>query len=228
MTGSAGSCRDRGRNKDKTRRKHNSATGGVNHWELAKQNSSFMLRWNLQSIRAINGSGCSNILFPKNQVTCEPVSVDAAPWFLHLRRLSAARLGFASLAVCGFHRSAFISLPKDPSVINRLMSQSEPFIFAANRKWEHPKPSRRRFPTFSSAEPHVLSLQVHDGSLTILGITRDDRGAYTCRAYSDQGEVLHTTRLLVQGTVIFPTSCCFPPAAGGRVSVFKAMRVHYL
>ena len=45
------------------------------------------------------------------------------------------------------------------------------------------------------------SLQVHDGSLTILGITRDDRGAYTCRAYSDQGEVLHTTRLLVQGTV---------------------------
>lgn len=43
--------------------------------------------------------------------------------------------------------------------------------------------------------------QVHDGSLTILGITRDDRGAYTCRAYSDQGEVLHTTRLLVQGTV---------------------------
>uniref|UniRef100_A0A8D3A727 Immunoglobulin superfamily member 9B n=1 Tax=Scophthalmus maximus TaxID=52904 RepID=A0A8D3A727_SCOMX len=27
----------------------------------------------------------------------------------------------------------------------------------------------------------------------------DDRGAYTCRAYSDQGEVLHTTRLLVQG-----------------------------
>ncbi|XP_067102522.1 protein turtle homolog B [Osmerus mordax] len=40
---------------------------------------------------------------------------------------------------------------------------------------------------------------VHDGSLTILGITREDRGAYTCRAYSDQGEVLHTTRLLVQG-----------------------------
>ncbi|XP_034053753.1 protein turtle homolog B isoform X1 [Gymnodraco acuticeps] len=40
---------------------------------------------------------------------------------------------------------------------------------------------------------------IHDGSVTILGITRDDRGAYTCRAYSDQGEVLHTTRLLVQG-----------------------------
>lgn len=45
-----------------------------------------------------------------------------------------------------------------------------------------------------------VSPQVHDGTLTILGITRDDRGAYTCRAYSDQGEVLHTTRLLVQGT----------------------------
>ncbi|PWA22100.1 hypothetical protein CCH79_00010330 [Gambusia affinis] len=45
----------------------------------------------------------------------------------------------------------------------------------------------------------VSDLKVHDGSLTILGITRDDRGAYTCRAYSDQGEVLHTTRLLVQG-----------------------------
>lgn len=54
--------------------------------------------------------------------------------------------------------------------------------------------------------------QVHDGSLTILGITRDDRGAYTCRAYSDQGEVLHTTRLLVQGTASthelhFRTAC---------------------
>lgn len=177
-----------------------------------------MLRWNLQSIRAINGSGCANILFPKNQVTCEPLSVDAAPWSVHLRRLSAVRLGFALLAVCGFHCSAFINPPKDPSAINRLTSQSEPFIFAANRKWEHPRrtlenpPNANSF-TSSSAEPHVLSLQVHDGSLTILGITRDDRGAYTCRAYSDQGEVLHTTRLLVQGTVIFPTSCCCPPAA---------------
>ncbi|XP_041923382.1 protein turtle homolog B isoform X2 [Alosa sapidissima] len=37
------------------------------------------------------------------------------------------------------------------------------------------------------------------GSLTVLAITRDDRGAYTCRAHSDQGEALHTTRLLVQG-----------------------------
>uniref|UniRef100_A0A8D3CYE2 Immunoglobulin superfamily member 9B n=1 Tax=Scophthalmus maximus TaxID=52904 RepID=A0A8D3CYE2_SCOMX len=48
-------------------------------------------------------------------------------------------------------------------------------------------------------EGEELATNVHDGSLTILGITRDDRGAYTCRAYSDQGEVLHTTRLLVQG-----------------------------
>lgn len=54
-----------------------------------------------------------------------------------------------------------------------------------------------------------MSPQVHDGSLTILGITRDDRGAYTCRAYSDQGEVLHTTRLLVQGTAVcFLTTPC--------------------
>ncbi|XP_042566265.1 protein turtle homolog B [Clupea harengus] len=37
------------------------------------------------------------------------------------------------------------------------------------------------------------------GSLTVLAITREDRGAYTCRAHSDQGEAVHTTRLLVQG-----------------------------
>lgn len=222
MTGSAVNRRDRGRNKDQSRRKHNSATGGVNHWALAKQNSSFMLRWNRQSIRAIKGSDCSNILFPKNQVTCECRRSTA-----RLRR----RLGFALLAVCGFHRSAFISPPKDPSLMNRLKSQSEPLSFAANRKWEHPEPSPRRAAplTSPSAEPPLLSLQVHDGSLTILGITRDDRGAYTCRAYSDQGEVLHTTRLLVQGTGISPTSRRGPPpAAGGRASVFKATRVHYL
>ncbi|TRY87691.1 hypothetical protein DNTS_021037 [Danionella cerebrum] len=40
---------------------------------------------------------------------------------------------------------------------------------------------------------------VSDGSLTVQAITREDRGAYSCRAYSDQGEVIHTTRLLVQG-----------------------------
>ncbi|XP_056265052.1 protein turtle homolog B isoform X2 [Pseudoliparis swirei] len=41
--------------------------------------------------------------------------------------------------------------------------------------------------------------KVSDGSLTVLSITREDRGAYTCRAFSPQGEVIHTTRLLVQG-----------------------------
>ncbi|XP_026228021.1 protein turtle homolog B [Anabas testudineus] len=41
--------------------------------------------------------------------------------------------------------------------------------------------------------------KVSDGSLTVLSITREDRGAYTCRAFSPQGEAIHTTRLLVQG-----------------------------
>ncbi|XP_036380044.1 protein turtle homolog B isoform X2 [Megalops cyprinoides] len=41
--------------------------------------------------------------------------------------------------------------------------------------------------------------KVSDGSLTVLSISREDRGAYTCRAYSVQGEAIHTTRLLVQG-----------------------------
>uniref|UniRef100_A0A4W3HB38 Immunoglobulin superfamily member 9B n=1 Tax=Callorhinchus milii TaxID=7868 RepID=A0A4W3HB38_CALMI len=40
---------------------------------------------------------------------------------------------------------------------------------------------------------------VSDGSLTISSVGRKDRGAYTCRAYSIQGEAVHTTRLLVQG-----------------------------
>lgn len=42
--------------------------------------------------------------------------------------------------------------------------------------------------------------KVSDGSLTVLSIAREDRGAYTCRATSPQGEAIHTTRLLVQGT----------------------------
>ncbi|KAM4547019.1 protein turtle homolog B isoform 1-T1 [Fundulus diaphanus] len=41
--------------------------------------------------------------------------------------------------------------------------------------------------------------KVSDGNLTVLSITREDRGAYTCRAFSPQGEAIHTTRLLVQG-----------------------------
>ncbi|XP_043532698.1 protein turtle homolog B isoform X1 [Chiloscyllium plagiosum] len=40
---------------------------------------------------------------------------------------------------------------------------------------------------------------VSDGSLTISSVGRNDRGPYTCRAYSIQGEAVHTTRLLVQG-----------------------------
>ncbi|XP_072548265.1 protein turtle homolog B isoform X2 [Salminus brasiliensis] len=40
---------------------------------------------------------------------------------------------------------------------------------------------------------------VSDGSLTVQAIAREDRGAYSCRAHSDQGEAVHTTRLLVQG-----------------------------
>uniref|UniRef100_A0A672KD82 Immunoglobulin superfamily member 9B n=1 Tax=Sinocyclocheilus grahami TaxID=75366 RepID=A0A672KD82_SINGR len=40
---------------------------------------------------------------------------------------------------------------------------------------------------------------VSDGSLTVQAITREDRGAYSCHAHSDQGEALYTTRLLVQG-----------------------------
>nr|XP_058926608.1 protein turtle homolog B isoform X2 [Kogia breviceps] len=41
--------------------------------------------------------------------------------------------------------------------------------------------------------------QVSDGSLTVTSVSREDRGAYTCRAYSIQGEAIHTTHLLVQG-----------------------------
>lgn len=38
----------------------------------------------------------------------------------------------------------------------------------------------------------------------MLSISREDRGAYTCRAYSIQGEAVHTTRLLVQGQISHP------------------------
>ncbi|MXQ88858.1 hypothetical protein E5288_WYG012198 [Bos mutus] len=41
--------------------------------------------------------------------------------------------------------------------------------------------------------------QVSEGSLTVTSVSREDRGAYTCRAYSIQGEAVHTTHLLVQG-----------------------------
>lgn len=42
-----------------------------------------------------------------------------------------------------------------------------------------------------------------DGSLTVTSVSREDRGAYTCRAYSIQGEAVHTTHLLVQGRGLF-------------------------
>ena len=45
--------------------------------------------------------------------------------------------------------------------------------------------------------------QVSDGSLTVTSVSREDRGAYTCRAYSIQGEAIHTTHLLVQGDTDF-------------------------
>lgn len=38
----------------------------------------------------------------------------------------------------------------------------------------------------------------------MLSVSREDRGAYTCRAYSIQGEAVHTTRLLVQGEILHP------------------------
>ncbi|KAL2094419.1 hypothetical protein ACEWY4_009138 [Coilia grayii] len=41
--------------------------------------------------------------------------------------------------------------------------------------------------------------KVIDGSLTLATVSREDRGGYSCRAYSLQGEAIHTTRLLVQG-----------------------------
>lgn len=49
------------------------------------------------------------------------------------------------------------------------------------------------------AEPISPWPQVSDGSLTVTSVSREDRGAYTCRAYSIQGEAIHTTHLLVQG-----------------------------
>lgn len=39
----------------------------------------------------------------------------------------------------------------------------------------------------------------------MLSVSREDRGAYTCRAYSIQGEAVHTTRLLVQGEILHPS-----------------------
>lgn len=50
-----------------------------------------------------------------------------------------------------------------------------------------------------------------DGSLTVTSVSREDRGAYTCRAYSIQGEAVHTTHLLVQGREIVSGSLSLDP-----------------
>ncbi|KAL4647477.1 hypothetical protein GN956_G8649 [Arapaima gigas] len=42
--------------------------------------------------------------------------------------------------------------------------------------------------------------KVSDGHLTVVSILREDGGVYMCRAHSPQGEVVHTTHLLVQGS----------------------------
>ncbi|XP_018598161.2 protein turtle homolog B isoform X1 [Scleropages formosus] len=42
--------------------------------------------------------------------------------------------------------------------------------------------------------------KVSDGRLTVVSVLREDGGVYMCRAHSPQGEVVHTTRLLVQGS----------------------------
>ncbi|XP_073465714.1 protein turtle homolog A isoform X3 [Aquarana catesbeiana] len=42
-------------------------------------------------------------------------------------------------------------------------------------------------------------VQVNNGSLRIGGVQRSVAGVYTCHATSEEGEVMHTTRVLVQG-----------------------------
>ncbi|KAL7853908.1 hypothetical protein AOLI_G00207520 [Acnodon oligacanthus] len=64
----------------------------------------------------------------------------------------------------------------------------------------NPKPSVSWLREGESLQDSI-KYKVSDGSLTVLSISREDRGAYTCRAYSVQGEAIHTTRLLVQAKV---------------------------
>ncbi|KAM4662981.1 protein turtle homolog A [Discoglossus pictus] len=45
-------------------------------------------------------------------------------------------------------------------------------------------------------------IQVNNGSLRIVGVERSTAGVYTCHASSDEGEVTHTSRVLVQGPPI--------------------------
>ncbi|KAM4690986.1 LOW QUALITY PROTEIN: protein turtle homolog A [Rhinophrynus dorsalis] len=50
-------------------------------------------------------------------------------------------------------------------------------------------------------------IQVNNGSLRIVGVDRSTAGVYTCHAFSDEGEVTHTSRVLVQG----PPVIVIPP-----------------
>ncbi|XP_053575885.1 protein turtle homolog A [Bombina bombina] len=45
-------------------------------------------------------------------------------------------------------------------------------------------------------------IQVNNGSLRIVGVERSAAGVYTCHASSAEGEITHTTRVLVQGPPI--------------------------
>ncbi|CAH2273961.1 turtle homolog A-like [Pelobates cultripes] len=48
--------------------------------------------------------------------------------------------------------------------------------------------------------------QVNNGSLRIVSVERVNAGIYTCHAASEEGEVMHTSRVLVQGppTIVIP------------------------
>ncbi|XP_073423076.1 protein turtle homolog A [Dendrobates tinctorius] len=50
--------------------------------------------------------------------------------------------------------------------------------------------------------PNGDKIQVNNGSLRIVGVQRSHAGAYTCYAVSKEGEVTHTSRVLVQGPPI--------------------------
>ncbi|XP_069584868.1 protein turtle homolog A [Ranitomeya imitator] len=50
--------------------------------------------------------------------------------------------------------------------------------------------------------PNGDKIQVNNGSLRIVGVQRSHAGAYTCYAVSEEGEVTHTSRVLVQGPPI--------------------------
>ncbi|KAG8449995.1 hypothetical protein GDO86_016615 [Hymenochirus boettgeri] len=45
-------------------------------------------------------------------------------------------------------------------------------------------------------------IEVNNGSLRIVGVERSNAGVYTCHAFSQEGEITHTSRVLVQGPPI--------------------------